>query len=153
MKGASVLQSSWFILSSNQFLLCPQDRGDFCFLVQASFKEFLPPQSSLFFETNDSPLVRNFEGVMWANYSTVKKAEKWSCGQIYNLYSSAPSPLLYREHLQLQSKWDLSSKSKTHKQLFLAKRYFFETGDNVGRLLACFGTQIRSHYFRSWCDE
>lgn len=75
---------------------------------------------------------------MWVNYSTstLKKAEKWSWGQICNLYSSAPSPLLYKEHLQLGSKWDLYSKRKTQMQLFLAKRYFFETGDNVGRLLA-----------------
>lgn len=52
------------------------------------------------------------------------------------LYATAPTPALYKERLQLQSKFDLLSLSKTQKQLFLAQQRFVETGDKAGKLLA-----------------
>lgn len=122
-------------------------------LAQASFKDFLHTQISLFFDTNDSPEISRctlwetfkafMRGQIISYVSTLKKAERAESEaltkeifRIDNLYASAPTPALYKERLQLQSKFDLLSTRKTQKQLFLAKQRFFETGDRAGRLLA-----------------
>jgi len=75
--------------------------------------------------------------------STLKKAERAECEvftkeifKIDHLYAAASTPALYKERLQLQSKFDLIYTSKTQKQLFLAKQRFIEAGDKAGRLLA-----------------
>lgn len=75
--------------------------------------------------------------------STLKKAEREESEaltreilRIDSLYALAPTPALYKERLQLQSKFDLYSTSKTQEQLFLAKQRFFESGDKAGKLLA-----------------
>ena len=99
----------------------------------------------MFFDTNDSPEISRrtlweafkafMRGQIISYVSTLKKAEgaelKAITKEIFridNLYASAPAPALYKERLQLQSKFDLISTSKTQKQLFLAKQRFFETG-------------------------
>lgn len=53
--------------------------------------------------------------------------------RINNLYALA-SPALYKEHLLIQSKFDLLLTMKTQKLLFPAKQLFFGTGDKTGRL-------------------
>ena len=122
-------------------------------LAQASFKDFLHTQISLFFDINDSPEISRcilweafkafMRGQIISYVSSLKKAERVESEtlikeifKIDKLYATAPTPALYIERLQLQSKFDLLSTSKTQKQLFLAKQRFFETGDKAGRLLA-----------------
>lgn len=65
--------------------------------------------------------------------SNLKKAERAELeslnkeiARIDSLHASAPT--LYKESLQLQSKFDLLSTSKTQRQLFLAKQHFFKNG-------------------------
>lgn len=53
--------------------------------------------------------------------------------RINNLYASA-SPALYKERLQIQSKFVLLLTMKTQKLLFPAKQCFLGTGDKTGRL-------------------
>ena len=122
-------------------------------LAQASFKDFLNVQISLFFDTNDSPEISRctlwetfkafMRGQIISYVSSLKKAERAESEslikeifRIDNLYATAPTPALYKERLQLQSKFDLLSTSKTQKQLILTRQRFFETGDKAGRLLA-----------------
>ena len=107
-------------------------------LAQASFKEFLHLQISLFFYTNDSPEISRC--TLWETFkafkrgqiisyvSTLKKAEREESEaltreifRINSLYALAPTPAFYKERLQLQSKFDLYATSKTQEQLFLAK--------------------------------
>lgn len=118
-------------------------------LAQASFKDFLNTQMSLFFDTNDSPGVSRctlwetfkafMRGQIISYVSSMTRAERAESEtlikeifKIDNLYATAPTPALYKERLQLQSKFDLLSTSKTQKQLFLTKQRFFETGDKAG---------------------
>lgn len=122
-------------------------------LAQAPFKAFLDMQISFFFDTNDSPetsrrtLWETFKAYMRGQaisyVSTLNRTEAAELiaitndiSRVDNLYAAAPTPTLYKERLQLQSKFDLLSTSKTQKQLFMAKQRFFEMGDKAGRLLA-----------------
>ena len=77
-------------------------------------------------------------GQIISHVSTLKKTEgeesEAPTREIFrfdSLYALAPTPALYKEHLQLKSKFDLFSTSKTQEQLFLAKQ-FFESGDKAG---------------------
>lgn len=56
--------------------------------------------------------------------------------RIDHLYALSPTPALYKEQIQLQSKFDLITTNRIQKQLFAVKQHFFETGDKAGRLLA-----------------
>lgn len=107
-------------------------------------------QISLFFDSNDSPEISRL--TLWETFkvfmcgqiisyvSTQKRAGRVESEvtkeifRIDNFYASAITPALYNDSLQLQSKFDLLSTSKTQKQLFLAKQCFFEFGDKVGTL-------------------
>lgn len=122
-------------------------------LAQASFKDFLNTQISLFFDINDSPEISRctlwetfkayMRGQIISYVSNLKKLERAELesitkeiSKIDKLYAVAPTSALYKERLQLQSKFDLLTTSKVQKQLFLIRQRYFETGDKAGRLLA-----------------
>ena len=104
-------------------------------LAQASFKEFLHSQISLFFDTNDSPEISRrtlwdtfkafMRGQSISYVSTLKKAEREESEaltreifRIDSLYALAPTPALYKERLHLQSKFDLYSTSIKHRSSY-----------------------------------
>lgn len=137
----------------NHTPLSRQWRLNSSWLTQGSFIDFLNTQISLFVDTNDSPEISR--GTLWETFkaymrgqiisyvSSLKRAERAESEtlikeifKVDHLYARAPTPALYKERLQLQSKFDLLSTSKIQKQLFITKQRFFETGDKAGRLLA-----------------
>ena len=52
------------------------------------------------------------------------------------VYSTSPSPTLYKKRLMLQSEHDLLMTHVVERQLRQSRQYFFEQGDKAGRLLA-----------------
>lgn len=114
-------------------------------LAQASFKGFFHTQILLFFDTNDTSEISRrtlwetfkafMRGQIISYVSNLKKAERAELeslnkeiARIDGFHASAPTPALYKERLQLQSKFDLLSTSKTQRQLFLAKQHFLKNG-------------------------